>query len=348
MKRADVIEAGQHAGAAIGNVGREGREIRPHVGHEIDVQAEKAAILGQGHARRGDVVAALGIADEMIGPVRHPFDRTPQFARSERGERVLAIGKQLGAETAADVGADDPHLLLRNLQHHVAQDFAQPMTALAAYGQRQAIRGNVVIGDDRSRFHEIGDDARIDDRDLGHRMRARKRLLGRSLVADLGIEQQVAGVIRPDLRRVLAERRDGADRGRQRLPVHLDRLDRIPRPFDGFGNDERHGVTDMADLVTREDRIRRRGEGVVREIEQARQPAQFGRVVGREDRRHAGQVPRRGHIDGEPRMGVRRAQHQCVQRLLRQEIGRVMPFAANQRVVFLAANTVTDAELEGS
>jgi hypothetical protein len=38
--------------------------------------------------------------------------------------RILAIGKQLGAEPAADIGADHPHLFERNLEDHPANDFA--------------------------------------------------------------------------------------------------------------------------------------------------------------------------------------------------------------------------------
>ena len=39
MERLDIVEAGQHAGAAVGNIGPEGREISAHVAHQVDVHA---------------------------------------------------------------------------------------------------------------------------------------------------------------------------------------------------------------------------------------------------------------------------------------------------------------------
>ena len=88
----------------------------------------------------------------MIGAVGGPFDRLAQLARGDRDQRVFAIGKQLGAEAAADIGADHPHLLQRHLQDVLAQDFAQPMAALAADRQRQMIALGVVFADRRARF----------------------------------------------------------------------------------------------------------------------------------------------------------------------------------------------------
>jgi hypothetical protein len=66
VKGLDVIEARQHAGAAMRDVGPEGREIRAHVSHQVDIHAEEFAVLGERHARHRDVVAALRIAHEMV------------------------------------------------------------------------------------------------------------------------------------------------------------------------------------------------------------------------------------------------------------------------------------------
>ena len=348
MEGLDVVEAGQHAGAAMRNVGPEGRQIRAHVAEQIDVHAEELAVLGERHPRRGDVVAPLRVAHEMIGAVGGPFHRLAQLARGECGQRIFAIGKQLGAEPAADIRTDHPHLFQRDLQHHAADDLAQAMAALAADRQRQMIAPGIVFADHRARFHEIGDDARIDDRYFGDRMRFRERRLGRLLVADRHVEQHVAGMLGPDLRRPLLDRMEDADHRRQRRPVDLDRLDRIARLIDRFGDDKRHGVADMAHLVPRQDRIGRAGERIDFQIEQARQIAEILDVLGGQDRRHAGQAAGAGGIDGEFRMRVRRAQHQRMQRRLRREIVGVAALAANERIVFLAQHALTDAEFDGS
>ena len=194
----------------------------------------------------------------MIGAVGGPLHRLAQFARGDRDQRVFAIGKQLGAEPAADIRADHPHLFDRDLQDVLAQDIAQPMAALAADRQRQMIAPGVVFADHGAGFHEVGDDARIDDRDFGDRMRFGECRLGRLLVADRHVEQHIAGMVGPDLRRALLHRIGDADHGRQRRPVDLDRLDRIAGLIDGFRDHEGDGIADMAHHAVREDRIGRR------------------------------------------------------------------------------------------
>ena len=165
--------------------------------------------------------------------------------------------------------------------------------------ERQMIALGVVFADRRARLHEARDHARIDDRDLGDRMRLGEGLLGRLLVADRHVEQHVAGMVRPDLRRVLLHGIGDAVDRRQRRPVDLDRLDRVARVIDGVGDDEGDGVADMAHLVLCQDRIGRPGEGIDLEIEQARQTAEIADVGRGQDQRDAGQRRARGRVDGE-------------------------------------------------
>ena len=344
----DVVETRQHAGAAVGNIGREGRQIRAHVAHQIDVHREELAVFGERHPRRGDVVAPLRVAHEVIGAVGGPFDRLAQLARGNRDQRVFAIGKQLGAEPAADIRADHPHLFQRHLQDHPAQDFAQAMAALAADRQRQMIALGVVFADRRARFHEVGDDARVDDGNFGHRMGFGERGLGGLLVADRHVEQHVAGMVGPDLRRALLDRIGDAGHRRQRRPVDLDRLDRIARLVDRVSDHEGDGVADMADLAVGEDRIGRAGEGVYFQIEQAGKTAEIPDVLAGQDQAYPRQAAGAGGVDGEFRMRMRRAQHQRVHRGVRRVVIGVAALAANERIVFLAKDALTDAEFDGS
>jgi hypothetical protein len=68
----DVVEARQHAGPAVWNVRRKRRQIRAHVGEHIHVHGKEFAIGIERHARMGDVVAAVRVADEMVGSVGNP------------------------------------------------------------------------------------------------------------------------------------------------------------------------------------------------------------------------------------------------------------------------------------
>ena len=222
------------------------------------------------------------------------------------------------------------------------------MAALAADGQRQVIALGVVFGDRGARFHEVGDDARIDDRYFGDRMRLGKGGLGCLLVADRHVEQHVAGLVGPDLRRALLDGVDEADHRGQRRPFDVDRLDRVAGLVDGIGDHEGHGVADMAHLVLGEDRVWRAGEGIGFQVEQARQIAEIADLGRGQNQRHARHPAGLGDVDGEFRMRMRRAQHQRVHRRLWRMVVGVAALAANQRVVFLAENALTDAEFDGS
>ena len=179
-------------------------------------------------------------------------------------------------------------------------------------------------------------------------MRFRERRLGRLLVADRHVEQHIAGMLGPDLRRALLHRIGDTDHGRQRRPVDLDRLDRIAGLIEGFRDDEGDGIADMAHLVLGEDRIGRTGERIDFQIEQARQVAEIPDILRRQDRGYPRQTAGAGGIDGEFRVRMRRAQHQRVQRRLRRVVVGIAALAANQRIVFFAEDALTDAEFDGS
>ena len=348
MKCLDIVKAGQHPGSAIGNVGTECREIGSHVAHQVDIHAEEPAVLRQRHARGGDIVASLRVTDEMIRPLGRPFDGLAKFFRGDRDQRVFAIGEQLGAESAADVGADHAHLFHRNLQHGAAENLAQPMAALTADRQRQAIVPGIVFADGGARLHVVGDDARIDDRDFRHRMRTGECGVSRILVTDRNVEQKIARVIGPDLRRFLLHGIGDTHHRGERPPLHLDRLERIARVLDGVGHHESNGVADVPHLVAGKDRIWRRGEGLVRKVELAGQAAEVCDVGRGEDQGNARQATGARRIDPVGRMGVRRAQHQRMQRTGRRMVVGIAALAANKRVVFLAPDALADAEFHGS
>ncbi len=179
-------------------------------------------------------------------------------------------------------------------------------------------------------------------------MRCCERGFGRLLVADRHVEQYVAGMFRPDLRRALLDRIHKPDHGRQRAPVDLNRLGRVARLIDGLRDHKGHGIADMAHHIPREDRIWRPRERILFQIEQARQIAEFPDILRGEDGGDPGQTARADNIDGELGMRMRRAQHQRMQRGLRRVVVGIAALAANQRVIFLAKHALTDAEFDGS
>jgi hypothetical protein len=167
-------------------------------------------------------------------------------------------------------------------------------------------------------------------------------------VADRLVEQQIAGMFGPDLRRARLDRLRDADRRRQRRPVYLDRLDRIARLIDRVRDHEGYSIADMAHFALREDRIGWAGERIDFEIEQAGQRAEIPDILAGQDQVDPGKAAGAGGVDGEFRMRMRRAQHQRVQRRLRRVVIGVAALAANERIVFLAKDALTDAEFDGS
>src|SRR5262249_53219750 len=111
---------------------------------------------------------------------------------------------------------------------------------------------------------------------------------------------------------------------------------------------EGDGVADMAHLTFGKDRIGCAGEGIDLEIEQARQVAEIGDVLSRQRHADARQSPGARRVDGEPGMRMRRTQHQRVQRGLRRHVVGVAALAADEGVVLLAKDALTDAEFDGS
>ena len=126
-----------------GNVGRIGRQIGAHVGDDVELEREETSLLVDRQPRGGDIVAAVAIAEKMLGALADPFDRLGAAVRRNGGERIFAIGKQLGAEAAADIGRDHAHLFGRQFHHRAADDVADDMAALAAERQRVAIRRRI-------------------------------------------------------------------------------------------------------------------------------------------------------------------------------------------------------------
>ena len=89
-------------------------------------------------------------------------------------------------------------------------------------------------------------------------------------------------------------------------------------------------------------------KGFIRQIEQARQATEIGDVGRGEDQADPRQAAGAGRIDLVFRVRMRRAQHQRMQRFGRCVIIGIAALAANERIVFLAPNALTDTELYGS
>src|SRR4029079_10645115 len=116
-----------------------------------------------------------------------------------RGERIFAVGKQLGAEAAADIGRYDAHLVRWQLHDVAGDDVADDVAALAA--ERQRVTATVLFGDHATGVEIIGHQPLVDDGELDDFCGLCKSLLRGGRVTDGAVEGEIPGPVGPDLRR---------------------------------------------------------------------------------------------------------------------------------------------------
>ena len=131
--------------------------VRTHVGEQVDPHAEDLAVVGDGELDLLQLVAAV-VGDLRVLAARlDPLHRPAELERDDlHREDLLAVELQLGAEAAADVGRDDPDLVLRDAgrqrqQHpHDVRDLGgRPQGELAVRhrsGAATTARGSIAIG----------------------------------------------------------------------------------------------------------------------------------------------------------------------------------------------------------
>ena len=95
----------------------------------------------------GDVVAAMRVRQESLGPVGGPFHRPADLLRRPDADRLLGIDEDLRAEAAADIGRDDAQLVLGRDADEGREHEARHMRVLARGVERERVRARIVFAD---------------------------------------------------------------------------------------------------------------------------------------------------------------------------------------------------------
>ena len=112
------VDAGKQQAVEIGrDVRSKCRQVAAHVGDGAHLQSEKLSVLVQGQFGFADMVAAVGVGQEALAPLVDPLHRPIHFARRPGGDDLLGIDELLDAETATDIGRNDPNAILVEAQH---------------------------------------------------------------------------------------------------------------------------------------------------------------------------------------------------------------------------------------
>ena len=275
--------------------------------------ARKRPLSSTRQPRGRNIVAAVAVGEEMLGALADPFHRLAQALGGDGGERIFAIGKQLGAEAAADIGRDDAHLLRRQLHHVAGDDVADDVAALAAERQRVAVA--VVFGDHAAGVEIIGDQPLVDDGELDDLVRPwRRRLSSRPRRRRRPRRRDCrAGRARPAARLSSSAAIAPVTCGNGCQSI-VDRLGGVFRGGKRIGDDEGDGIADIARDIAREDRMRRDLDLDVGQHARRRQGPEMADVGRGQHQAHARHRPHAAEIaDPEAGMRMRRAHHDRMQ-----------------------------------
>ena len=179
----------------------------------------------------GDVVAAVDRAAVALAPALDPLHRpAADELAGEHHERHVGVAEDLGAEGAADVGADAADLVLRDPGHERGQQQPLDVRRLARHPDRVLLGARVVPADVAPDLHRVRDEAVVDEALLDDDLGVRERGVGAVLVADGPLEHDVVGRVLVELRRARLGGLLGVDDRRQRLPVDAGSARARPAP----------------------------------------------------------------------------------------------------------------------
>ncbi len=233
-------------------INRVGADVADNVGAE----REYPAVRIERQFCVDDFIEGLVAGREVLQAVAGPFDRAPQLPRRGASENFFRIERALAAEAAPHIRRDHADPMARNIERR-RQRVAHDARHLGGRMKRQRLAARFIFGKTGARL----------DREHGLAVHAeaafdahRRGLRGGVDVAalELAADQHVAAGF------FMQQRRAGT-RGRlrvadcsQRLVVDGDKLEGVLGVVAALGDDADHRLADIAYLVLRERKKRRR------------------------------------------------------------------------------------------
>ena len=295
------------------------------------------------------MVAAVAVGHERFAALGRPLDRPADPRRRPADHRLVVVAEDLAAEAAAHVRRDDAQLVLGNAQHEGRQDEAQHVRVLRRRPQRVVARALVVLRRRGARLHGVGDQAVVDEVELGDVRGLGERGIDIGLHADFPVVDQVARRLGMDLGRALVERLGEIDVGGLHVVVDLDRLGGVLGLVVAVGHDHGDRVADIAHRIDRHHRMRRRLVRLavlVLDHPAADQAADLGvdQVLAGEDLDHARHLLGRRGVDAlDLGVGVRRTQEVGVGRARERQIVDIAAGSGQEALVFRPKNAGADS-----
>ncbi len=156
VDRGPLVHPVEQGGVEIGrHRRREGGEVGAQVRGGLHPQPQELAVLRDRDLGVGHVIPPVGVGLEGLAARRRPADRPLDLLGGPGADRLLVVEEDLGAEGAAHVGRDDPHLVLRDAEHegghqepvHVGVLRGHPERPVSRWSRRSAPRRRAAPSD---------------------------------------------------------------------------------------------------------------------------------------------------------------------------------------------------------
>ena len=353
MHARDMVDAGgdSHALLQRAEPNRMGADV-----HQVGTAHRREVPFGvQSQFGRGGHVAGLIVAQESLRPFASPFDRPPNPFRGPDDQREFGIGGAAGAEIASDVMHDHADVARCRAQDGHEIGFRAHHAAGPGV-ERVFAGGRIVFADGGTRFHRHAGDA-LDPGRERHRMRGGgEGGRCRGLVAELGIDADIGCNVVAHLNRPWFRRRQPVTDGWQRLIIDGNQFGRVLGGGHGRRDNHRHDIPDMHDLTDGHRVMRRdRGDGAVsvwqrhlgwvprpNGVRDGFQPVRQ-HVLASQHGQHGRNCQGRSRIDSpDPRMRVRRAQHERIGLVGQVGVVAVVALPRQKAQILLAAGRLAD------
>ena len=342
------IDAGEVlAGVERQRARRDAGDIGAQIAVSAEADGEEMAVLVEGEFAVDGLGAAVAVGQETGGALVGPLHRTPKLPRRVQDADVFRIIDVLHAEGAADIGGQHPYVFFR-LPERLRQAGVAAGDALRRQLDGEAPRRPVEACNRGARLHGDHGDAGVDDVETGDMGGRSEGGIQRGGVAIVIVERHVVRDVVVELRCAGPGGLLGVRHRRQRVDVDCHGLGRVARLRQRFRHHERDRIAHEANLVGHQRQAvglqQRRAVAVLE-----RKPAGEGRVVRQvragPDAEHAGHCTRGTGVDiADHAMGMGAPDDPGMGLPGELEIIGVPALAADQRIVFLAADRLSDPE----
>ena len=120
--RRDVVDAGVEEGAEQRDARGDQLQVRTHVAQQPDPDGGQPAVLVGGQLDVLDLPAALDGGQGVLGALLVPPHGHAVLPGQGHAQQLLGVHVELRAEGAADLGGDDPHLVLGDAEREGRHD----------------------------------------------------------------------------------------------------------------------------------------------------------------------------------------------------------------------------------